>query len=107
MRGASEQANGRASGSVLQSVFLVVLDHRFFLLLGLDRNFLLLLFFQPFFRRFTVFPPLFTDEFLPSLQKIEDELVRAFVLLLSVCSVLLSGHMAYASYKISNSKDFL
>ena len=27
MSGASEQANGRASGPVFQSVFLVVLDH--------------------------------------------------------------------------------
>ena len=27
MSGASERANGRASGPVLQSVFLVVLDH--------------------------------------------------------------------------------
>ena len=27
MSGASEQANGRASGPILQSVFLVVLDH--------------------------------------------------------------------------------
>ena len=28
MSGASDQANGRASGPVLQSVFLIILDHR-------------------------------------------------------------------------------
>ena len=34
MRGASERANGRVSGPVLQSVFLAVLAHCFFFLVG-------------------------------------------------------------------------